>query len=56
MEPDDKEYYKKRANREREIADECKDKSVASVHRNLADEYDKRGKGTSAALKSVPDP
>lgn len=52
---DDKEYLRQRAAREREIASACPDKSIASVHRRLADEYEKRAGGGPSSLKAARD-
>ncbi|WP_161988956.1 hypothetical protein [Sphingomonas glacialis] len=54
-EPDDRNYFQRRAIREREIAGTCKDKSIASVHKQLADEYEKRAGGETATLKVARD-
>lgn len=52
---DDREYLRWRATREREIASAGQDKSIASVHRRLADEYEKRASGGPSSLKAARD-
>jgi hypothetical protein len=54
-EPDDRNYFQRRAIREREIAGTCKDKSIASVHKHLAEEYEKRASGEPTTLKVARD-
>lgn len=52
-EPNDRNYFQRRAIRERAIAGTCKDKSIASVHQRLADEYEKRASGEPTTLKAA---
>lgn len=44
---DDYSYFKRRAQREREIAETCKDNAVALAHLNMAAAYDRRLATTS---------
>lgn len=46
MTPDDAVYYRERARRERDMADSCTDPTIASAHRRMAEEYEKRVAGS----------
>jgi len=44
----ERDYFKRRAARERELLDKATDESARVAHRRLAEEYERRALGTDA--------
>lgn len=42
MSDEDREYFERRASEEHALAERCSDATVASAHRRMAEEYERR--------------
>lgn len=51
MATDDREYYRIRAQRERDLAKHSPDPAVATTHLNMAKEYERRAQHTISGLR-----
>ncbi len=54
MQPDDVEYFARRAKQEREVAATCEDNATALVHLRMADEYQRRLDALATATDTEP--
>lgn len=54
MQPEDVEYYERRALQEREKAKTCADAGVARTHIDMAEEYERRAKGNKPLTIALP--
>ncbi|WNO54289.1 hypothetical protein [Stakelama saccharophila] len=53
MQSNDRIYFLKRASRERELAELCRDDAVATAHRQMAKQYERRADGLSQEQTTI---